>query len=582
LSVKNWVYGGKVPTPQEAVDEAIFTAHKYRNKLCELELEKRKRHYDLLRRLAPEFVAAEETVATLEAALGACREKIQAERVKQRTKTPTGCKTWIAESADIKSRLKDARAVLKAAKHAAYDDPAVKAAMDANSEQHKSECAQAKQESGLYWGTEAVIRDSCRSFASGAPPKFARYEGRGQLAVQVQGGMDCSKAIDENTLVYIVGEGRKRTAKVRIASDGGRPVFADLPIVFHRDLPDGAIKWAFLQKRMRANKPKYSLRLAIDVADPVDVQVPPGEVAIHVGWRKHGDGLKVVTWLGSDGEKGSLVLPASHCEDYLKLDKIKSERDIEFGKAIDHLRGWLECRGDVPEFLEEVRSHLHAWKSQKRLAALVVAWRDARFDPWDIDIFEYLEAWRKKDKHAWQHDARLRERIAGRRKTIYQTFLCGLARRYGVAIVAPIDAKELTENSEPEDLTADPTLQHRRAKWAAVSTLIQYAREKWPERCIEVDGANMSRQCMRCGHVNEPQGKRVQCHGCGATWDVDINAATVMLERGQAAARDGALDALVEAKEKKAEAAREKLAKMIQARRDASARKRAEMEGSEA
>jgi hypothetical protein len=552
MSVKNWVYGGKFPSPQSVVDDAVYAAHKYRNKQCELELAKRQRHYDILRRFAPEFVEAEKDVQCLESELASCRESIQAEKMKQRTKHPVGCKHWTSRISDIKAELKTARAKQKEAKHSAYDDPKVKAAIIENAEQHKAEFAQAKQESGLYWGTEAIVTQSCRSFSSGAPPRYVRYEGAGQLAVQVQGGMDTKDLTNPNTLVYLEGEGRLRTAKIRIASDDGRQVFADLPIVMHRELPDGRVKWAFLQRRKRANKTRYSLRMSIEVGDGGSSEVLPGEVSIHVGWRMLPDGLKVATWLGSDGKKGELVLPNKHLEDYARLDEIKSTRDREFNDEVDILRKWM-ADSVIPGWMEEATGHIHSWMSQKRLAALVIQWRDNRFDQ-DRKIFERLDRWRKKDKHAWQNFARLSERISGRRKTIYQTFLCELSKQYGVAIIASIDAKELNENSDPEDLETDPTIHHRRSKWAAVSTLLQYVQEKWPDRCIDVEGKNMSRQCMHCGHVNEPQGRRIECRECGEIWDIDSNAATVML-------------AILEAKELKASEAMEKLLKMQEARR---------------
>lgn len=575
MSVKNWVYGGRIPSPQDVVDDGVYAAHKYRNKLCELELAKRERHYDLLRRLAPAFVEAEASAKSLEIELGVVREMIQAERKKQQTKTPTGVSGYMKRAAEIKDLLKEARATLKSAKLAAYSDPKVKAAMAENAEQHKEECAKAKEDSGLYWGTELVVSQACRSFGSGSPPKFKRYTGQGQLAVQVQGGMDCSEALAPNTLVYIEGEGRRRTAKIRIGSTENRsPIFADMPIVMHRELPEGRIKWAFLQRRKRADKARYSLRFSVEVDDAPASEIPPGEVAIHVGWSMTPSGLKVATWLGSDGDWGVLVLPISHCDDYERLSEIQARRDNQFNEARERLQEWMEGR-ELPEWFTGATKLLHAWKQPLRLAILVNQWRDSRIDQ-DERIFSLLDQWRKRDKHAWQHFARLSERVTGRRKSWFGTFLSGLAKRYGVCVIAPVNVSELTENSDPEDVSADPKQMHKHARWAAPSLLLQLAKEKWPERCIEVDCANMSRQCMHCGHVNEPQGRRIQCHGCGRTWDIDFNGATVMLARGQAAKDSGALDALVEAREAKAVAAKEKLEKLAKARREKLAARKSE------
>jgi hypothetical protein len=566
MATLNWCYHAKGPDIENAVNDAIYAAHKYRNRLCELELEKRKRHYDLLRELAPRFVELEKSIELEEAELGKCREAIQQERVKQRTKSPAGVKHWVDRANQSKEALKQMRAGMKEAKLEAYSDPAVKAAMEANTEQHKEECKQAKGESGLYWGTEAIVKMACASFASGAPPRFKRFDGQGQLAVQLQGGLDCADSAHFNGLCYL-GEqdGKRREVFFRIGSDEKRcPIFARVKIVFHRPLPEGKIKWAYLERRKIADHVRWTLRLTIDVEEkPVDRL--PGVVAIHTGWRSASPGLRVATVMGSDGQRGTLKLSADHCADYDRLDKIRSERDQKFNAMILRLREWLKDR-EIPDWMAEIRPHLHAWKSQQRLASLWWQWKEDRFDG-DDSIFNELGEWRKADKHQWQHYSRLSVRIIRRRKDIYRNFVSDLSKRYGIAIVSPIDAKDLTENSSPEDLDADPTVAHRQAKWAAVSELTQMIREKFRTDCIDVDSKNITRQCSNCGEIAEENKRRIQCRGCGHTHDCDDNAVANTMARGEVAMKDGALLANVAAEELAAKKRVEKLLKMQEARR---------------
>lgn len=573
MATLNWCYGAKEPDVACAVDQAIELAHKYRNRLCELELEKRKRHYDILRRLAPGFVHAELDCEGLEAELGDVRKSIQLERSRQATKHPTGVKHLVDRTSEIKLSLKIARERLKTEKKAAYTDPNVIQAMDENTAQHKDECKLAKEDSGLYWGTEAIVNQACRSFSSGSPPKFKRYSGEGQLAVQLQGGLDCDDASKSNTLFYIGDEidHKRRECFIRIGSDNGRPVFAKLAIVFHRPLPKGKIKWAYLEKRRIATTVKWIIRITIDVDEPAADPLP-GEVAIHTGWRMEDNGLRVATWLGSDGKSGVLKLPPSHYEDYARLDKIKSDRDSAMNSIRESLAEWMNDR-DIPEWMDEARKHIRFWRSANRFDGLYWQWLASRIDG-DSDILDALNQWRKKDKHAWQHERRLSVRIVRRRKDMFRCFVKGLSSAYGIAIVSPIDAKELVENSDPEDLERDLTQAHRHAKWAAVSDLTNMIREKFRTRCVEVDCSNITRQCANCGQINEAPRRKVQCSGCCVTYDRDDNAVANTMARGEVAIKGGALLALEKANENKEIAAKEKLLKMQEARRQKASRQK--------
>lgn len=573
MPTRNWCYGAKTPDVEQAVSDAIFAAHCYRNRLCELELSKRDRHYAILRRLAPDFTKAEAAVTECQADLGTVREQIQAERIKQRSKQPTGVSHLTAKATELKEHLKELRAELKRTKHLAYTDPAVVAAMDQNTAQHREDCKDAKLASGLYWGTEAIVKQACGSFATGAPPRFKRYDGTGQLAAQLQGGLDCDDIEKYNTLCYLAEEtdGRKRFIYIRIGSDGRSPVFAKVPIVFHRPLPAGKVKWAYLEKRKIADHVRWTIRLTIECTQELD-RCRDGEVAIHTGWRMEDSGLRVATWLGSDGKRGCIKLPMTHCDDYAKCDTIRSARDKAFNTMVAIIRDWMKAHDDLPEWMQDVRPYIHAWKSPARLAKLYWQWSQDCIDG-DDDIFQALNQWRKQDKHEWQHERRLSIRILRRRKHLFRNFAAMLSENYGVAIVSPIDAKELTENSQPEDLERDNHQSHRHAKWAAVSEFTQVIREKFPLHCIDVDCKNISRQCCNCGTISARVGRKVQCRECGHTHDVDENAVANTLARGEAAIKSGALLELVAAQEDKAAKQKEKLSKMQEANRTARKRK---------
>ena len=585
-STINWVYGANAPDIEQAVSDAIFAAHRYRNKLCELELAKRERHEQLLQRLAPEYVLAFQAVEAVENQLGEARDAIQAERIKQRTKKPEGVKHLQEKATACKAKLRELRATRKAAKQSAYGDVIVKDAMEANQQQHKSDVAQAKSDSGLYWGTEAIVKQACNSFSSGAPPRFNRYEGKGQLAVQLQNGLDCREALETDTRLQIIvpdelqerllmrGKAprsmRSAECLIRIGSEGRAPIFARVPIKFHRPLPTGRIKWAYLERRKLANKSKWSVRLTIDVPERKPT-TELGTVAIHVGWRSEAQGLRVATWKGSDGRYGYLRLSNEHCADYRRLDAVKSKRDIAFNEIRAIFAEWLKVN-EHPEWIAEATKYIGKWKNPAKLASIVLRWREDRFV--GDSIFEELDCWRKQDKHRWQHERRLSKRVIRRRTTDYRKFCVQLEHEYHVAVVAQIDAKELTEHSQPEELKRDPNV--RNAKIAAVSDLLRMIREKFQLRCIDTEAAGISQECSTCGEKNAVTKRKVQCCGCNRTYDTDENGVENTLARGYVAIENGALLELRKAKEDKAVKQQEKLAKMQEGNRAARKRKREE------
>lgn len=559
--VRNYVYGASAPDITANVDAALHTAHKLRNTFCELERAKRSRFYEIVRTFAPEYRKTEEEITEAERQLGDARYEIQEQRRIQRTKTPANVAGIREKAETAKARLKELRAKLKSMKASVKANVQAQQKIKESQEQHKRECKEAEAESGLYWGTRATVRASCASFASGPPPRFARYSGEGQLSVQLQGG--CKDIHEPNTLCYITLDGRRGTAFIRIGSSGRSPVFARVPIIFHRPLPSGAsVKWAHLERRKMADKDKWYLRLAIDIHEEVN-RDQRSWVAVHFGWTMQPDGLRVAIWRGSDGKQGAFVLSHQHMSDYDRLDEVKAKRDTALNEIMEVVsRHW---RGkERPEWMPRPQDI----RSARRLVAVFWKWKEER--PND-EILKQLDDWRKTDKHRWQHQCRLSARVRRRRNDAYRCYAKQLSDRYGVLYTSKIDVKKLTENSAPEDVERDNSVAHRRANQAAISTLARFLHERFPIHGIVVDSTNLTRQCHKCGEICPVNKRKVQCTSC-RSWDVDENALENTIARGEAAQKAGALLDLRKALETKEENAKEKLKKMQDARRAARAR----------
>lgn len=592
------MYGAKTPDTEDQIVEILKAANVYRNRLCEIELDRRSKYYATLAAMSPEYAAIAKKIEDLETRQQQARNLLKAMRAKHRTLRPDGADEIVSEILNINKLLRAANKEEKAAQKVALQLPVVVEALAIQDQENKVILKQAKDTCGFYWGTEAIIRESCKAFRKGSPPKFKRFTGEGQVGLQIAKGLPTSNLQAKRTLLqlHIPQELQRKFANgekvrdseqkaecwFRIDSENRKPVFAKVPIIFSRPFPDGAvIKQAFIERRKIANMTRWKVRFSIEVPytnppQPNDQKLP-SHVAIHVGWRFSSSGLRVATWLGSDGRYGTLVLPKSHCDDYMKLDSVQADRDEQFNAMRKRLSEW-KVASDIPEWLSAETESLHAWKSQQRLASLCLKWASQRFEG-DESIFNELDAWRKKDKARWQHSRRLSSRVARRRKDLFHVFAKQMRQAYDVAIVAAIGVKELTSNSEPEDMTADISTQHRHANWASVSQLSLIIQDKFFLRSVPVSSVNITRRCAACGNLNDVNRRSVQCHSCGTTYDVDTNAATNMLSAGEQALWDGALDKLVESQENKVAARKDKQRRMAEARRRATEkRKKAEEE----
>ena len=123
---------------------------------------------------------------------------------------------------------------------------------------------------------------------------------------------------------------------LRVGSDHSKaPLWAQLPAVIHRQPPAGArIKWAYLHRRMVAERPQWKLTFSLAVADgfplPADL-ASGGACGIDLGWRVlTGRELRVGYWSGDDGRAGEIKLPGAILRGFDKVDSIAGHRDEIF------------------------------------------------------------------------------------------------------------------------------------------------------------------------------------------------------------------------------------------------------------
>lgn len=589
MTTKNYVFAASSPVSKR--DEVVSQMHlaaRYRNKLCELELARRAAADEFIRTIDPAYAQVSDEYQAAVAAVDAAYEAVKSERSKARKRLdPTDAQKAAIAAAkkhreEVVDRLVTAKAkAFKAVKElqepywqaaeAEVVDPDLKpatrkqrvrqlavkamedAGVDAGQAAYERDTKAARAESGLYWGTYLVVEDACKDFGQGKPPFYKRWDGHATIGVQIQGGLSVADAlscrnsqlqinIPHEDLLYDRGElhGSESlsTVSMRIGSDGRSPIFAEVPVRFHRPLPhNGSIRFAYLHAGLSPHGETWSLRLTINEPDePSDSETQSDStVALHFGWRQmENDDLRTCVWVGSDGRSGEVVLDAALRDQDKHLADVKALRDLCRDEFAPELVEWLkDNRAILPEWLIERTKTIDKWRAQRSFHELCLAWRDSRF-PGDTQIFAQFDRWRKTDKHRWQHETRLRERIIGYRTDLYRKALVNLRRNYSSAVIANVQWNKLAKRAKTDEEIVQTESQRHNARLASPGHFQQLLKEYFGDKMTTVPALDITTRCNACGQKTEiNRARRMNtCNACGAEWDQDVNAARNTLARG--------------------------------------------------
>lgn len=543
------------------VYEQIRAAHRYYNRLIEIERGRReatRAAQATVTAVAEAQAAVDQISAQIETGL----DEVKAMRKAARKGVASETKEKREAIKELRARRREAIARVKQAKKDEQESLAPLYA--AASHEAAVAVKEARRECGVYWGTY-LLQEQAVDLARKAKtdPHFRRWEGRGACGVQLQGGLPVAKALDGSDRRvqieevseeewcrlagrrYSGGGGASRRKarrtyailRLRIGSDGRDPVWAEWPMLMHRPLPrDGVIKWAKALMRSTPHGPRWTANLTIDQA-PAELPQRPGVVGIDLGWRRMPNGgIRVA--MTSDARE--LRLPASVVERLEKADSIRGIRDTLLEEMRAKLVGAL-AEIELPEALAERAQHPDRWRSHGRFAALALAWRDQRFDG-DGEVFDALEAWRKRDKHLWQYETGLRQGAIRNRRDIYRVFAAEIAVRSGAVVMERFDLREVAKRGPAESDTQTDHRAPQRNRTIANASLLRecvcQAVQGAGGAIVWADAAGTTRCCHACGSF-EQWNTAVEvmhtCDACGAVWDQDINAAKNLAASGEVA-----------------------------------------------
>jgi len=454
------------PADEEAVVAQILAGHRYRNELVAIE----RRRRDAYAALMAEHIAREgdllEQLAKVEAEIEERRQAIRQANSASRTK---GDKRDAAKAVkELRGRASKLRYDIREAKRRLREDESVQANIEAINEVANAEVKAARAATEAFWGTylhaEAAVQAAKKK---PTPPRFHQWDGSGCIAVQLQGVMETPDLFRADTRVRVdppdpaawyakgLTEGQRKwlsetTLWMRIGSEGRAPVWARFDMPMHRPLPPGRIRWVKVFRRRVGSKFHWVAQFTVEENIPPLPIAKWGRCAIDVGWRVVDGGLRVATLLDEAGHVDYLILPDAILDRLRKVADLGSIRGKSFNAAQKTLSAWLKSQSYLPEWLTEKTEHLAQWRSQSKLAALAIAWRSERFEG-DEDAFEALEAWRKQDKHLWDWEANLRDKVLRRRRDLYRCWAKRVAETYQHVLIEDFDLRKVAQRKPAEE-----------------------------------------------------------------------------------------------------------------------------------
>lgn len=413
-----------------------------------------------------------------------------------------------------------------------------RAALTANAERSYRRIKRARQAAasmGLFWGTyNDIVQRADAGKKHGGELHFRGFRGEGTLTAQIMGGAAAERAYGGHTFFQIdpPTPGQKwRYARIRIGSNADRsPVWVEIPIVYHRDIPaDANIRSVSATRRMDCGKPVWQLNVTVNV--PCAERREGLAVAIDIGWRLLPEGVRVAYWQDERGQEGQVLVPSADIELAGKVAGLRSTCDLHRDEFLPAMAAWLDGR-DLSDEWRAQSSHLIQWKSSDRLAALVRWWSDHRLDG-DEEIHAQARAWRKQHLHLSNWWRSLQAQITGKVREQYRLFAAATARQYGTVVMEEFDMREVLELPKAESDEKAPRNHYRQIVSPGLfRSILQQTCEREGVRFEKIPGALTTRHCHVChfeGKWDALPSVMHRCGHCGTLWDQDQNAAANLL-----------------------------------------------------
>lgn len=339
-------------------------------------------------------------------------------------------------------------------------------------------------------------------------PRYRRFDGKGILAATIQGA---TKLSTESVLAgaphfSISGEGKKRIARLRL-KDG---LLLEVPLVYHRPLPNARVIFARLAIERVGDRWVYSIHVTVD-ATRERVLPGQGRCAVNFGWRRVPGGIRVAYAVGEDGREQECVVP---------------DRIFDRMKHSESLRG-----------LADKIAHVYLGESGRRAKARKLALSAPTATRTELGLMpltmeqaekqlpEDAEHWARRDRHLYQWERDEYAAAKRARKEIFRLWSLKLAREYAECVIEAFDMRQVIERRDDE--LPIPAARHYRFLVAPHYLRLE-VKARFGEACQILEPAKLTLTCHACGKLckwDKARELRHDCESCGASWDQDANNA---------------------------------------------------------
>jgi hypothetical protein len=584
-------YVCKVLDGLDAIDDTIQKAHKYYNKLVELDRARREAYDKARREQFPAYDKAQTDVEEWELKVKDLQGEIK--RANARAKRKRATKAEIEALKAAKASRKDAWAKRKEQRDlVAADVPFQAYAKKLDEEYNGVIKGDSKYRSGgklkearancqVYWGTYLKIEGAIEAAKkdSTAPLGFRHWTGRGLVGIQIRDGCTYGEVVSgsgtaagliNQVSVSVRGRSRCRHVTFRLRAgtdDQGRATYCTVRATWTREMPEDArIVGVVLARRpmppIRKRtgwEPQYRWSLQFTLHTGVSkVKATDGECGIDLGWRMMEDGrMRVAYLVDSKGHQEEFSLPARLVTRWEKSESLQSIRDLNFNQAIAELLAWKDDMkagapewkdrmtdeeiaawrvaakdSKLPEWFHEMSRYMAMWRSHVKLIRLI-----ERMEKEPIvggaDILQRMLDWRAQEGHLLQFEVFNRLQGENRRLQLFRIFVSDIRKRYATIGVEDCDWTTLARKPKVEDNKFDPS--KRNMKIASIGKL----RELFIQAGAKAyESEDTTAKCHRCGSLEEwDQAKELwhTCSQCSTPWDQDYNAAANLLKMAQEA-----------------------------------------------
>jgi hypothetical protein len=339
-----------------------------------------------------------------------------------------------------------------------------------------------------YWGTYLMV-EAAADAARRAPlygddmltphdPRFARWRDDGAIGVQIQGGLAVSELLacsssrarlevhPPRSASKTAQKERRATLRIRIGSDGRDPIWAELPMLYHRRMPDaGRIKWIRVYRTQVGPWERWYCTMTVEEPGPRAAALDKdrrGVLAVQTCWEPVGDTIRVARWRDDRGESGEVLLPPDVLARAKKSSDLQALRDIMRNDLTSALVRAIP--DTAPEYLIHARSTLPFWRSARRYHDIAKRVRADASAP--EPVRELLSAWAYRDTHLWQYQTGTRGDAIERRTYHYRCLAAEWSRRYRVLLLPDRDLRYQARFGDDGDarFVASPSQLERRCR----------------------------------------------------------------------------------------------------------------------